>query len=585
MFFRRRTPSTPSAAHNVTENEAGTCPVQESDIDLMSNAVAAVEAALVALGDLRQGSSPAPVAHPVVQAAMEQLTAVRQQLRDSFTGMEQIVAHSANGVARSSVQMNSLIQRMDETSEATAQLVDSARQVQAGAEQVAQSATNVASLASQVEVVTGEAKAVNEEAVRSIQNLRGRMDEMAAHMGLLMTHVQEITTISGVISGIAGQTNMLALNAAIEAARAGSAGRGFAVVADQVRKLSEHTAVRTREIDERIKRLTAELAPSRQLIEDSMSLVHEGTTKVEAASHSLAQIDQMARETSLNMQEIAAAVEEQTAATETIVQGLQAVSDHVTALEGETDRVSQSTYHLSDVTEQAYRYMEPFKTDSLFHRALELARELRDATQGVLERGLDQSKYTLQELLDPHYTEIKGDATRSLRRLFDVSRVPPTGFDPPKYSTAYDAHVDEELRTVFDGILAKDKRLILATALDLNVYVPMHDSIYCQAYTGDKARDLSGNRIKYLYTDNQVLKRGARMSLGPKAMELGVVSRDKFDKIGCDLAESPQAARDFLVQTYARDTGAVTTVLTVPLFVRGERWGCVIVGWSEDGTR
>jgi methyl-accepting chemotaxis protein len=61
-----------------------------------------------------------------------------------------------------------------------------------------------------------------------------------------------------------------------------------------------------------------------------------------------------------------------------------------------------------------------------------------------------------------------------------------------------------------------------------------------------------------------------------------MASREDFIRAGCDLRESLQQRSQFLVQTYARDNGEVMTVITVPLFVKGHRWGAALVGWRED---
>ncbi|MBI5330985.1 MAG: CZB domain-containing protein [Betaproteobacteria bacterium] len=75
-----------------------------------------------------------------------------------------------------------------------------------------------------------------------------RMNQTASAVAQLHQRTGEIDGIVKLIQEIADQTNLLALNAAIEAARAGEYGRGFAVVADEVRKLAERTRGATNEI-------------------------------------------------------------------------------------------------------------------------------------------------------------------------------------------------------------------------------------------------------------------------------------------------------------------------------------------------
>ena len=53
---------------------------------------------------------------------------------------------------------------------------------------------------------------------------------------------------------------------------------------------------------------------------------------------------------------------------------------------------------------------------------------------------------------------------------------------------------------------------------------------------------------------------------------------------GCDLTEPAGGEQRRLLQTYARDTGAIFTVLSVPVYVLGERWGTSIVGWDPDAV-
>ncbi len=108
---------------------------------------------------------------------------------------------------------------------------------------------------------------------------------------------QRIADITGVIDGIAFQTNILALNAAVEAARAGEQGRGFAVVAAEVRSLAQRSAAAAREI--------------KTLIGASVDKVDAGTRLVDAAGKTMGEIVDAVEKVTELIGDIAASSQEQ----------------------------------------------------------------------------------------------------------------------------------------------------------------------------------------------------------------------------------------------------------------------------------
>jgi aerotaxis receptor len=90
-------------------------------------------------------------------------------------------------------------------------------------------------------------------------------------MAGITTASKRIADITGVIDGIAFQTNIIALNAAVEAARAGEAGRSFAVVAAEVRMLAQRCAASAKEIKSVVDATVAEVSQGTELIERTTS--------------------------------------------------------------------------------------------------------------------------------------------------------------------------------------------------------------------------------------------------------------------------------------------------------------------------
>jgi len=115
---------------------------------------------------------------------------------------------------------------------------------------------------------------------------------------------KKISDIIGVIDEIAFQTNLLALNAAVEAARAGEQGRGFAVVASEVRNLAGRSATAAKEI--------------KDLIQDSVRRVEEGSSLVTQSGATLENIIGAVKKVSDIVAEIAAASQEQSTGIEQV---------------------------------------------------------------------------------------------------------------------------------------------------------------------------------------------------------------------------------------------------------------------------
>lgn len=116
-------------------------------------------------------------------------------------------------------------------------------------------------------------------------------------MGLIQQSSKKVVDIISVIDGIAFQTNILALNAAVEAARAGDQGRGFAVVAAEVRSLAQRSALAAKEI--------------KTLIEDSVTLVENGSQQVQQAGDTMAGIERsIGRVKDLTLSIVEASVEQ-----------------------------------------------------------------------------------------------------------------------------------------------------------------------------------------------------------------------------------------------------------------------------------
>jgi methyl-accepting chemotaxis protein len=244
---------------------------------------------------------------------------------------EAMIGEIVNTVSSASSQLESSAGTLSATADRSQKL---ATAVASASEEAS---TNVQSVASATEEMASSVTEISrqvQESARMAGEAVGQARTTTERVGELSKAATRIGDVVELINTIAGQTNLLALNATIEAARAGEAGRGFAVVASEVKALAEQTAKATGEIGTQISGIQA--------------ATHESVNAIKEISDTIEKLSEISST-------IAAAVEEQGAATQEIsrnvqqaAQGTQQVSSNITDVQrGATETGSASSQVLS----------------------------------------------------------------------------------------------------------------------------------------------------------------------------------------------------------------------------------------------
>lgn len=503
-------------------------------------------------------------------------------LRQTFAALEASVLRASIGAASTSKRIGSVTREIHRTREALGEMLRSAEGLNDDMHRIATASQRTADAARQMKGVATEALAAGEKGASSARELEGQMADTVKRIDTLLSRVQKAIDASRIIDEVAQQTQLLAFNASIEAARAGEEGRGFAVVAREMGTLAQRSEQHTREIGQLMRTIGEELAPARSAVERSASLVENTTEDARATGEAMKRLGKLSDDVSAHMESISSAAQQQGEGLDGVFDRLKAASRATEAISGDAEAMTAATFALSRLPEETFPHLADVNTGTTFHHALALTRELAAQTTRIFERAVATGRCTLADILAFEYREIRGPDIASLARLFDVSRVPSEGFTPPKFHTRYDAVVDEDLVRVMDEIKARDPALVFALVLDLNAYGPIHNSEFCQDWTGDPSKDLTGNRIKRFFTDQHVLVRGARVGLRGAESLPDLATRAQLEAAGAGDREPQGAVEEFMVQTYARDTGAILTALHVPIFVEGRRWGAALLGWSPE---
>ncbi|MDH0729970.1 methyl-accepting chemotaxis protein, partial [Pseudomonas sichuanensis] len=245
-------------------------------------------------------------------------------------GLIEQVGHTVATVEEQAGQVLSVSARSNQAvggqREQIEQVATAMNQMTATALEVARSAALAAEGAQRVNHESASGRDLVESQQGSIARLAGEIDQSVVAVNQLAADSQAIGRVLEVIRSIAEQTNLLALNAAIEAARAGEQGRGFAVVADEVRTLARRTQDSTEEIAQMIERLREGVGAAVRVMGSSHQMaagtVDEARQVQQALGNILGAVSGIVEQN----QQIAAAVEQQTAVAHDIDQNIVAIN-------------------------------------------------------------------------------------------------------------------------------------------------------------------------------------------------------------------------------------------------------------------
>ncbi|MDR0723249.1 MAG: methyl-accepting chemotaxis protein [Treponema sp.] len=282
---------------------------------------------------------------------------VTEEVEQAAQDLETTVSRISQSAAR--VKNGSAIQ-----SERILGILTSIEQLNSDVLQVAQTAETAVdqSQQSHKKVETGVDIALEVGgAMEKLHHITGTLTENINHLG------KQSATIGGImqiITDIADQINILAMNASIEAAHAGEAGRGFTVVAEEVRKLAEKTRGAAQDVNSSITDMQKLVGLNISSMDNVTTYVAQVTQLAERSVGSLRDAQTIVKDSMIQVQSIAALVDQQSASSKAVVSlvnDVSGITQNNEQLVTQVDEELQTLFHKSQELLNLVSEVRPFQ--------------------------------------------------------------------------------------------------------------------------------------------------------------------------------------------------------------------------------